>query len=77
MKIGTVLGEIRLRGYTPGYENVVWKQIRLEDQVLVAADLVGAGSGDLVLVAQGLSADRYRMDLRCDALILGTLDKEK
>lgn len=77
MKIGTVMGVLQLQKCAPGYEQVQWKQVRFADQVLVAADIVGANSGDLVLLAEGPAANGVRMDLRCDALILGILEKEK
>lgn len=77
MKIGTVLGEIRMDACAPGFEESSWKQVRLEDRILVAADPLGVQSGDLVLVAQGVPADSYRMDLRCDAMIIGKMEKQK
>ena len=77
MRIGTVLGEIRLHSWAQGFEEIRCKQVRLEDGVTVAADLVDARPGELVLLTEGPAANGYRADLRCDALILGILEKEK
>ena len=77
MKIGTVLGEILLESCLPGWESVSCKQVRLEDGLLVAADLTGTKTGDLVLLTQESSANGYRMELRCDALIVGKVEKQK
>lgn len=73
MKTGTVLGQVALRARAPGYEDVVFQQVRVDDGILVAADLTGVKPGELVLLTQGPSADGYRMELRCDALIVGTV----
>ena len=75
MKIGTVMGNVDLSRCAPGYENISWMLVRLDDQVLVAADLTGVNCGDLVLLVQGEAADRYRQDLRCDAIIVGKVEK--
>lgn len=75
MKTGTVLGPLTLRAGAPGYEDVAFQQVRLDDAIVVAADLIGVKPGELVLLTQGPSADGYRMELRCDALIVGTVGK--
>ena len=77
MKIGTVLGKVGLSIAAPGFANDIWMQVRMDDQVLVAADITGVKAGDLVLVLQGVGADRYRQDLRCYALIVGKVDNLK
>lgn len=77
MKIGTVLGQVHLVSWVSGYDEVPCKQVRLEDQVLVAADPTGAKAGELVLVSQGSAADHQYMGLRCDALIVGRIDQSK
>lgn len=77
MKIGTVMGTVDLSRCAPGYEQIGWFQVRLEDRMLVAADMTGVQPGDLVLIALGCAADGYRQDLRCDALIVGKLDNQK
>lgn len=73
MKIATVIGKLETRHCAAGYENVNWIQVRLDKETLVAADLVGAGTGQLVLLATGDAAGRYRMDLCTDALVVAVL----
>lgn len=48
-------------------------------KVLVAADLVGAGIGDKVLVTRGSSARRAQQlqDMPVDAAIIGIIDEER
>ena len=43
---------------------------------LVAADQVGAGPGDRVLLATGTVASRYCMDAPVDAAVVAILDRE-
>jgi microcompartment protein CcmK/EutM len=43
---------------------------------LVAADQVGAGKGDRVLLATGTVASRYCMDAPIDAAVVAILDQE-
>lgn len=42
---------------------------------LVAADQVGAGKGDRVLLATGTVASRYCMDAPIDAAVVAILDQ--
>ena len=44
---------------------------------LVAADQVGAGKGDRVLLATGTVASRYCMDAPIDAAVVAILDNGK
>ena len=43
---------------------------------VVAADQVGAGPGDRVLLATGTVASRYCMDAPVDAAVVAILDRE-
>ena len=45
-------------------------------ETLVAADQVGAGMGDRVLLATGTVASRYCMDAPIDAAVVAILDQE-
>ena len=74
MKIGIVLGQVRLEQAAPGYESAAFCQVQVADEVLVAADPLHTRQGELVLLTQGKSARDYRMDLRCDALIVGKVE---
>ena len=46
------------------------------DGVVVAADQVGAGPGDKVLLATGTVASRYCMDAPVDAAVVAIVDQE-
>ena len=76
MKIGTVIGSVwatRKAGCLAGQTFLVIDTGR-ED--LVAADQVGAGVGDRVLLATGTVAARYCMDAPIDAAVVAILDPE-
>ena len=49
---------------------------RCKRQSIVAADQVGAGVGDHVLLATGTVASRYCMDAPIDAAVVAILDPE-
>ena len=77
MKIGTVTGSVwatRKAGCLQGQTFLV---VRTEGEELVAADQVGAGKGDRVLLATGTVASRYCMDAPIDAAVVAILDNEK
>ena len=74
MKIGTVISSVwatRKAGCLAGQTFLVVDTGR-ED--LVAADQVGAGVGDRVLLATGTVASRYCMDAPIDAAVVAILD---
>ena len=77
MKIGKEVGSVwatRKAGCLSGHTFLVVDTGR-ED--LVAADQVGAGIGDRVLLATGTVASRYCMDAPIDAAVVAILDQEK
>ena len=47
------------------------------DEDLVAADQVGAGKGDKVLLVTGTVASRFCMEAPIDAAVVAILDSEK
>ena len=51
--------------------------VQVDGQFLVAADRVGAGKGDRVLVATGTVASRFCMDAPVDAVAVAILDGEE
>ena len=51
--------------------------VRSGSEELVAADQVGAGPGDRVLLATGTVASRYCMDAPVDAAVVAILDSKK
>lgn len=76
MKIGKVVGSVwatRKAGCLAGHTFLVVDTGR-ED--LVAADQVGAGVGDRVLLATGTVASRYCMDAPIDAAVIAILDEK-
>ena len=77
MKIGKVVGSVwatRKAGCLSGHTFLV---VDTGQEDLVAADQVGAGIGDRVLLATGTVASRYCMDAPIDAAVVAILDQEK
>lgn len=77
MKIGKVVGSVwatRKAGCLSGQTFLV---ISTGEEQLVAADQVGAGNGDRVLLATGTVASRYCMDAPIDAAVVAILDEEQ
>jgi ethanolamine utilization protein EutN len=80
MRICTVIGHIWSTKKEPGLEGLKLMVVREKDAaetpVFVAADLVGAGIGEEVLVVSGSTA-RYAIkagDAPVDAAIVGIID---
>ncbi len=77
MKIGTVTGSVwatRKAGCLAGQTFLV---ISTGTEELVAADQVGAGRGDRVLLVTGECALRYCMESPVDAVVVAIVDGEK
>ena len=76
MKIGKVVGAVwatRKAGCLSGQTFLV---VDTGKEDLVAADQVGAGPGDRVLLATGTVAARFCMDAPIDAAVVAILDTE-
>ena len=76
MKIGKVIGSVwatRKAGCLMGQTCLV---VETGCESLVAADQVGAGPGDRVLMVSGTVAGRYCMDAPVDAVVVAILDRE-
>ena len=74
MKIGTVVGSVwatRKAGCLSGQTFLV---VDTGKEDLVAADQVGAGPGDRVLLVTGTVAARFCMDAPIDAAVVAILD---
>ena len=74
MKIGKVVGSVwatRKAGCLSGHTFLV---VDTGQEDLVAADQVGAGIGDRVLLATGTVASRFCMDAPVDAAVVAILD---
>ncbi len=74
MKIGTVTGSVWATRKAQCLQGQTFLMIDVGDRLLVAADQVGAGVGDRVLLATGTVASRYCMDAPVDAAVVAILD---
>jgi ethanolamine utilization protein EutN len=77
MKIGTVIGSVwatRKAGCLMGQTFLV---VKAGEEELVAADQVGAGRGDRVLLVTGTVASRFCMESPIDAAVVAILDQEE
>lgn len=77
MKIGRVTGAVWATRKSECLQGQTFLVVDVEDRPVVAADRVGAGVGDRVLLATGTVASRYCMDAPVDAAVVAILDGEK
>ena len=77
MKIGKVIGSVWATRKAQCLQGQTFLVVETEGTTTVAADQVGAGPGDRVLLATGTVASRYCMDAPVDAAIVAILDGEK
>ena len=77
MKIGTVTGSVWATRKAACLQGQTFLVVDAGRECLVAADQVGAGKGDRVLLATGTTAGRYCMDAPVDAAVVAILDQEK
>jgi ethanolamine utilization protein EutN len=77
MKIGTVTGSIWATRKADCLAGQTFLVVSTGTEELVAADQVGAGKGDRVLLVTGQSAARYCMDSPVDAVVVAIVDGEK
>ena len=76
MKIGTVTGSVWSSRKASCLMGQAFLVVRTEDTEVVAADQVGAGKGDRVLLVTGTVASRFCMEAPIDAAIVAILDPE-
>ena len=76
MKIGTVVGSVWATRKADCLQGATFLVVDTGRDDLVAADRVGAGIGDRVLLATGTVASRYCMDAPIDAAVVAILDPE-
>ena len=74
MKIGTVVGTVWATRKADCLQGATFLVVDTGREDLVAADRVGAGIGDRVLLATGTVASRYCMDAPIDAAVVAILD---
>ena len=73
MKIGTVVGSVWATRKAECLQGATFLVVDTGREDLVAADRVGAGIGDRVLLATGTVASRYCMDAPIDAAVVAIL----
>lgn len=76
MKIGTVTGMVWATRKANCLMGQTFLVVRTEAEELVAADQVGAGEGDRVLLATGTVASRFCMEAPVDAAVVAIIDPE-
>ena len=76
MKIGLVTGSVWATRKAQCLQGQTFLVVDVDSQPIVAADQVGAGVGDRVLLATGTVASRYCMDAPVDAAVVAILDPE-
>ena len=76
MKIGTVIEAVWSSRKAECMMGQTFLVVRTAEGEMVAADRVGAGRGDRVLVVTGSVAARFCMDAPIDAAIVAILDPE-
>ena len=77
MKIGKVTGSVWSSRKAPSLQGQTFLVVRCGLEELVAADQVGAGQGDRVLLVTGTVASRFCMESPVDAAVVAILDPEK
>ena len=77
MKIGTVTGSVWATRKANCLAGQTFLVVQTLSGTLVAADHVGAGKGDRVLVVTGSAAARFSMEAPTDAAIVAILDMEE
>lgn len=76
MKIGTVTGSVWATRKAECLQGQTFLVVNTLSGTVVAADHVGAGTGDRVLLVTGTAATRFSMEAPVDAAIVAILDKE-
>ena len=76
MRIGTVKASVWATRKAESLAGQTFLVVDTDGGEIVAADQVGAGKGDRVLLATGTTASRYCMDAPIDAAVVAILDPE-
>lgn len=74
MILGTVTGNLWATKKCDALRGQTFLVVDFHDHKMVAADLVGAGVGDRVLVTTGSGARAGNPNLPCDAAVVAILD---
>ena len=75
MKIGTVTGAVWSSRKAACLSGQTFLVVDTTEGEVVAADQVGAGTGDRVLLVTGTVASRFCMDAPIDAAVVAILDQ--
>ena len=76
MKIGTVTGAVWSSRKAPCLSGQTFLVVSTLEGDVVAADQVGAGKGDKVLMVTGTVASRFCMEAPVDAAVVAIIDPE-
>ena len=76
MKIGTVTGAVWSSRKASCLMGQTFLVVQTPEGDVVAADQVGAGTGDRVLLVTGTVASRFCMDAPIDAAVVAILDEK-
>lgn len=71
MQLGRIAGQVDLQSAFGAPAR--WVQVRTQDAMVVARDLVGVKNGDLVLFCTGEPARLVSPDCPCDAAVVGVV----
>ena len=77
MKIGKVIGSVWATRKAQCLMGQTFLVVRTEEDEIVAADQVGAGPGDRVLLVTGTMAGRFCMDAPVDAAVVAIVDQKQ
>ena len=77
MKIGTVTGVVWSSRKAQSLMGQTFLVVQTPEGQIVAADQVGAGRGDKVLLVIGSAAAKFSMEAPVDAAVVAILDPEK
>ena len=77
MKVGKVVGSIWATRKAQCLQGQTFLVVESDGDKIVAADQVGAGTGDKVLLATGTVASRFCMDAPVDAAVVAILDEKQ
>ena len=77
MKIGKVIGAVWATRKAQCLQGHTFLVVECGGEEVVAADQVGAGTGDRVLLVCGTVASRFCMEAPIDAAVVGILDQKE
>ena len=77
MKIGTVTGSVWATRKASCLMGQTFLVVKAGEEELVAADQVGAGTGDRVLLVTGTVASRFCMEAPIDAAVVAIVDQKQ